>query len=148
MEFGTQAAELARRHGWTDDPAAVLAYMTLADTLAWQVRPAEAEPWLQRAERTVRAEADPAAALPVRHARGVLDLACGRYAEALAAFRATDQLASRLAAPHMLIPAARALLVYALVRLGQAEAAGQYLARSARPAGNAWSSGSPMRRCG
>ena len=62
-ERGRQAVELAERHGWTDEPAAGTAYVTLAAALAWQGRPEEAEPWIQRAERTVRAEAEPAAAM-------------------------------------------------------------------------------------
>ena len=50
-ERGRQAVELAGRHGWTDEPPAGIAYMTLAGGLAWQGRPEEAEPWVQRAER-------------------------------------------------------------------------------------------------
>jgi len=60
-ERSMQAIELAERHGWTDEPTAGVAYVTFAGALAWQGRPEEAEPWLQRAERTVRAEAEPAA---------------------------------------------------------------------------------------
>jgi LuxR family maltose regulon positive regulatory protein len=126
-ELSGQAVELARRHGWTDEPAAVIAYMVLADNLAWQAQPAEAERWVQRAERAVRAEAEPAVALPVRHARGVLELARGRYSEALAAFQAADQLAGQLAVPHLLIRPTRALLVYSLTRIGDQARAAEYL---------------------
>ena len=83
-ERGMEAVELAREHGWTDDPAAGIAYMRLGSVLAWQGRTEEAEPWVQHAERTVRAEAEPAAALGVHHVRGVLELARGRDADALA----------------------------------------------------------------
>ena len=58
-ERGRQVIELAERHGWTDEPAAGIACMVLAGVLAWQGRPEEAQPWIQRAERTVRAEAGP-----------------------------------------------------------------------------------------
>ena len=54
-ERGRQAVELAERHGWTDEPAAGRAYMALAAALTVQGRPDEAERWVQRAERTVRA---------------------------------------------------------------------------------------------
>jgi LuxR family maltose regulon positive regulatory protein len=127
-ELSEQAVELAQRHGWTDEPAAVIADIVLSDNLAWQAQPAEAERWIHRAERAVRAEAEPAVALPVRHARGVLELARGRYCEALAAFRAADQMAGQLAAPHLLIGPTRALLVYSLTRTGETGTAAEYLA--------------------
>jgi LuxR family maltose regulon positive regulatory protein len=127
-ERSVQAVELARRHGWADEPDAAIAYMMLADALAWQGRPEEAESWIQRAERTVRPEAEPAAALGVRYVRGLLELARGRDQEALAAFRAAERLATRLAAPHLLITRTRALLLHALVRLGETEHAEQILA--------------------
>jgi LuxR family transcriptional regulator, maltose regulon positive regulatory protein len=127
-EHGSQAIELARRHGWADEPAAGLAYVILGAMLAWQMRPGEAEPWVQRAERVLRAETEPAAVLGMHHARGVLELARGRDADALAAFQAAERLGGRLAAPHMLLTPARAWLLYVLVRLGDVERAEQALA--------------------
>jgi LuxR family maltose regulon positive regulatory protein len=123
-ERGRQAIEPARRQGWTDDPFAGIAYMMLGGVLAWQGRLDEAEAWLQRAERTVRAEADPAAAMGVQYFRGVLELGRGRDADALAAFRAAE----RLAAPYPLAGQIWAWLVHALVRLGETERAEQALA--------------------
>ena len=105
-----------------------MAYMVLGLVLAWQGRPEEAEPWVQRAERTVRAEAEPAAGLVVCYARGVLELARGRDADALAAFRAAERLAGLLVAPHYLFPPGRAHLLHALVRMGETEHAEQALA--------------------
>ena len=67
-------------------------------------------------------------ALLIHHVRGQLELARGRDADALAAFRAAERLAGRLAAPHLLVPSARALMLYALVRLGETEHAEQVLA--------------------
>ena len=67
------------------------------------MRPGEAEPWVQRAERVLRAETEPAAVLGMHRARGVLELARGRDADALAAFQAAERLAGRLTAPHMLL---------------------------------------------
>jgi LuxR family maltose regulon positive regulatory protein len=117
LERGRQAIELAERHGWTDEPAAGTAYTIIADALAWQAQLEEAEFWLQRAERTVKAEAEPASQWLVHHARGVLELARGRNGEAVAAFRSAEALAGRLAAPHVILPRTRALLLHALVRL-------------------------------
>jgi len=127
-ERSRQAIELARRHGWTDEPAAGIAYLTLGSVLAWQGRPEEAEPWIQRAERTVRAEAEPAAGQAVHYVRGRLELVRGRDADALAAFLAAERLAGRLAAPHLLITRTRAWLLDVLVRLGDSERAEQALA--------------------
>ena len=90
-ERGTQAIELAERHGWADETAASIGYLVLAIALAWQGRPEEAEPWIQRAERTVKTEADPATGLTIRWVRGLLELARGRDADALAAFQAADR---------------------------------------------------------
>jgi LuxR family maltose regulon positive regulatory protein len=130
-ECGRQAVELAERHGWTDDPAAGRACMALAAVLSVQGRPGEAEPWVQRAERAVRPEAEPAAGAGVRYVRGLLELARGHDADALAAFRAAERLAASLAAPHgsyFVVTPMWALRVHALVRLGDMEAAGQALA--------------------
>ena len=87
-ERSRQAIELARRHGWTDEPTAGTAYAMLGAALAWQGRVEEAEPWVQRAERTLKAETEPAAGMIVHHVRGVLEVVHGRYRDALPAFRA------------------------------------------------------------
>jgi LuxR family transcriptional regulator, maltose regulon positive regulatory protein len=118
-ERGRQAIDLAERHGWTEDPDACNAFMTLGAALAWQGRLDEAEAWVQRAERTIRAEANPAVAMGSQYVRGQLELGRGRVADALAAFRS----AQRLAGPHPLARPLRAWLVRALVRAGETERA-------------------------
>jgi LuxR family transcriptional regulator, maltose regulon positive regulatory protein len=125
-ERSRQAIGLAERHGWTDEPAAGTAYVMHGAALLWQGRPGEAEPWIERAERTVRAEAEPAEAMVVYYLRGLLELARGRDRDALAAFRATERQAGHLAAPHYLVPLTRAKLLQALVRLGELEQAEQF----------------------
>ncbi len=127
-ERGRQAIELAERHGWASDPAAGTACMALGTMLTWQGRLDEAELWVQRAERTLTADAQPATGHVIRYIRGLLELARGRDADALATFRAAEPLARRLAAPHYTVPRARALLVHALVRLSDTEGAEQALA--------------------
>ena len=99
-ELGRQAVELAERHGWTDEPAAGSAYIALAGALIRQGRPDEAEPWVQRAERTLRPEAEPVTAILIHSLRAMLELARGRVTDALAACRAADRLSGHLAAPH------------------------------------------------
>ena len=65
-ERDRQAIELAERHGWADEPLAGLAYAGLGGVLVCQMRLAEAEPWLEHAERTLRSEAEPAAGMSLQ----------------------------------------------------------------------------------
>jgi LuxR family maltose regulon positive regulatory protein len=128
LERGTQAVHLAQRHGWTDDPAAGFASLQVAAVLVFRGQLEEAEPWMERAERVVRAEAEPAQGMGVRLIRGLLELAGGRNADALAAFEAAERLAGRLAEPSLLVLPIRSLVVRTLVRLGETERAEQALA--------------------
>jgi len=123
-ELSKQAIEVAERHGWTDDTYAGLVYNALGSALAWQGRLDEAEPWVRRAERTIRAETEPMSAMGVQFARGMLETGRGRAADALAAFRAAE----RLAGPHPLARPVQFWLVRMLVRLGDTERAEQLLA--------------------
>jgi LuxR family maltose regulon positive regulatory protein len=68
------------------------------------------------------------AALAVCYLRGILELARGRNADALAAFQATERLAGRLAAPYLLVTRARALRLHTLVRHGETQRAEEALA--------------------
>jgi len=126
-ERSRQAIELARRHGWTDGLEVGVAYMSLGAALTWQGRLDEAEAWLRRAERTIRPEAEPVAALAVQFIRGQLGLARGRAADALAAFRNAERLAGQLAAPHPLAKPVRPWKLHALARLGDVDGAEQIL---------------------
>ena len=128
-ELGRQAVELAERHGWTDDPALGVASTILGLVLVGQARQDEAEAWVRRGERTITAEtAQPAMFAGIRYVRGVVEMARDHDAEALAAFGAAEQLARRLAAPHYLISRIRAWLLRSLLRLGQTDRAGLFLA--------------------
>jgi LuxR family maltose regulon positive regulatory protein len=109
--------------------AASIASLAVGSALAWQGRFQEAEPWMQRAERTLRAEAEPAVGLGIRLMRGLLELGRGRNTDALAAFQAADRLAGRLAEPNYMVLPNRSLLVQTLVRLGETERAEQALAQ-------------------
>src|SRR5262249_62391031 len=88
----------------------------------------EADPWTRGAERTARAEAEPAVGLAIPPVRGWLELARGQDADALAAFQAADRLSVRLAEPNLMVLPNRALLVQTLVRLGETQRAEQALA--------------------
>jgi LuxR family transcriptional regulator, maltose regulon positive regulatory protein len=127
-EWSRQAIELAGRHGWAEEPLAGMAYAQLGIMLLYQGRLAEAEPWLQRAERTLRTEVEPAAGMSLRYARAVLELARGHYQEALAAFRGAEKLAATLAGQHTCVTSMRSRMLQTMVRLGQTERAEQALA--------------------
>jgi LuxR family transcriptional regulator, maltose regulon positive regulatory protein len=120
-ERSLQAIELAGRHGWSEEPIAGIAYAELASTKLTQARLDEAERWLERAERTLRAELEPAAGVTLRHVRGGLELARGHPERALDAFQSADRLAERLLTPHMDAAPIRAQALQVLVRLGQTE---------------------------
>jgi LuxR family transcriptional regulator, maltose regulon positive regulatory protein len=125
--YSRQAIELARRHGWSEEPAAGVACMTLAHVLAWQGRVEEALPWIQRAESTVRADAEPTTAVLAYYVRGLIELARGRDAAALAALQAAERLSGVLGDTQLVIPRTRAKRLVALVRMGETEAAGRVL---------------------
>ena len=127
-QWSRQAIELAERHGWGDEPLAGMAYAQLGIVLLYQGRLDEAEPWLERAERTLRREVEPAAGMSLRYARAVLELARGRHQEALAAFGDAEKLAAALAGPHPLATSMRARTAQTLARLGQTGRAAQALA--------------------
>jgi LuxR family maltose regulon positive regulatory protein len=129
-ERARQTIELARRHGWTDEPAAGIAYIALAAGLIWRRRPEEAADWVRRAERTLRAEAEPITAIAIRYVRALLELARGRDQEVLATFEATERLSLLLDAPDWPLMRTRALRLHALVRLGETGRAEQDLAES------------------
>ncbi|HEY3712536.1 MAG TPA: LuxR C-terminal-related transcriptional regulator [Amycolatopsis sp.] len=118
-ERSERAVELARRHGWSEEPVVAVAYAALADTLIWQGRLDNAEQWLERAERTLRAEVQPAAGVMLHGARGLFELARGRNDDALAAFRTADRLTDCLITPHTLATRVRAQQLETLVRLGE-----------------------------
>jgi LuxR family maltose regulon positive regulatory protein len=128
IDRGKQAIELAEGHGWSDEPSAGTASLILGVALTYQGRLDDAEPWIQRAERTIRSATDPVTGLVVQHVRGLLELGRGRTREALAAFRAAEQPAGRLAGPHLLTTRRRALVPDVLVRLGEIERAEQAIA--------------------
>jgi LuxR family maltose regulon positive regulatory protein len=128
-----QAIELAERHGWADEPIAGLAHLALGVMMVAQGRIEEAERALGQAERTVRAEVEPAAGMRLHYGRGMLDFISGRHHAALRAYRAAERLANSLVTPHTLAPRLRSHLLQTLVRIGETRRAEQALAAMDRP---------------
>jgi LuxR family maltose regulon positive regulatory protein len=129
MERGLRAIDLARQHGWSDDPALLNAYVSVALTTLWRGEVDEAEPWLRHAESVVRPELDPALGLVVHVARAELEFARGRYAEAAAALRTAEQLPGLLAAPRAIADHARGFLLQTLLKVGDTKSVKATLAQ-------------------
>ena len=123
-----QAIELARRHGWADEPVAGVAYLALGVAMVTQGRIEEAERALDRAERTIRTEVEPAAGVRLHAGRGMLEFVSGRHDAALSAFRAAERLGNSLVTPHTLAPRLRSHLLQTLVRTGETRRVEQALA--------------------
>jgi LuxR family maltose regulon positive regulatory protein len=128
LKAGTDAVELAAEHGWTEEPVVGVAYAALGLIGVGQGRLDEARGWLDRAQRALTAELDPTGASLLQRTRGMLELAGGRDGEALVALRAALRLDRRLAKPHAFAAQTRVLMVQALLRLRQSDAAEQVLA--------------------
>ena len=118
-ERSVQAIELARQQGWSEESDVAVAHVVLGATMVWQGRLGEAEPWLEHADRVLRAEAQPAAGLLLYNARGLLELARGHAQEALDAFRAVERLAELLVTPVAM--RMQAFRLQTLVRLGETD---------------------------
>jgi LuxR family transcriptional regulator, maltose regulon positive regulatory protein len=121
VERGLQAIELAQEHGWTGEQTVAVAYAMVGAIRVWQMRLEEAEALLDSAGRALRAEVEPAAGLVFHHARGMLELARGRDADALAAFETSEKLAGLLVARHPRAAPMRAHMLQTLLRLGETE---------------------------
>jgi LuxR family transcriptional regulator, maltose regulon positive regulatory protein len=122
-EHALEAIAIAEARGWGADRAAGPALVVLAAVDVWQGRFEDAEDWLERADRLVRSELEPATRLLLHLTRGRLHAARGRPEEAAAAFRAAAQIEAFVAAPPMMTGLAQTQL-----QLGDAAAARATLA--------------------
>ena len=97
----------------------------------------------------MRINAEPAISLLFHQARGALELARGRYGDALAAFRAAGKHAELLVSPHPLHAQARALIVYTLLLAGDLASAEQAVAATdSSHSAMTQRYAKPWRRCG
>ncbi len=127
-QWSRQAIELAERRGWGEEPLAGMAFTQLGIVLLYQGRLDEAEPWLERAERTLRTEVEPAAGMSLRYARAVLELARGHYEEALTGLQAAERLGELIITPSPVGIWTRAYMLMTLLQREGADAVEQALA--------------------
>jgi LuxR family transcriptional regulator, maltose regulon positive regulatory protein len=128
-QHATQAIQLAERHDWTDDHPVGVASIVLGVVLAWQGRLEEAEPWVERAERAIRAESQPIGRMWVCLTRAMLELGHGRTAEALAAADGIERLTDLIAVTSPVAIVMRAFHAQVLALLGETDQAEDILAR-------------------
>ena len=118
-----EAIAIADAHGWVTDPIACVALATMALTETAQGRFEQGRHRLDQAERTVRADLDPATALLLRFVRGESYIGEGRFGEALGEFRAAERLQEVLATSHALTGLARVSIAQTQLRMGDAAGA-------------------------
>jgi LuxR family maltose regulon positive regulatory protein len=119
---------IAEAHGWGKDPIIVTALAAGAMALLWLGRLDEAEPWVERAGRTLYRGGEPGTELIVQYARGLLRLAQERLDEALSAFRAAERMQALMIGEHAFARVVRARLLQTQTRMGRPAAARAALA--------------------
>lgn len=124
-----EAIEMARQHGWSEQPIAGVAYTQLANAELNQGRVQEAGRWLDRAHRILWQELEPAAGMNFHWIRAAFELASGRPQWALDEFRAAEHLAGLLRAPHIGVGWMRAHALQTRLRLGETGYVGGALAK-------------------
>ena len=103
-ERGRQAVALAERYGLDDRPILAPALGAVAGMAIWMGEFDEGERWLRRAWEVASAHVDPAAAVLLHVATGMLHAGRGQHQSALEAFAAAAQAQSLLTGVHALAP--------------------------------------------
>ncbi len=124
-----EAVAIAERHGWETEPIACMALATMAAVDVAQGRMAEGGKWLDRAERALRTEVEPATALFLFLVRGIQRLGEGQPDEAAGVFAAAERTQASLVTMHVNTALVRNFLVQTQLRMGQREAARATLGR-------------------
>ncbi|HMJ35965.1 MAG TPA: LuxR C-terminal-related transcriptional regulator, partial [Baekduia sp.] len=133
-ERGRQAVALAERYGLDDRPILAPALGAVGGMAIWMGEFDEGERWLRRAWEVASAHVDPAAAVLLHVATGMLHAGRGQHQSALEAFAAAVQAQSLLTGVHALAPRITGWLATTQARLGMpAEARATLTGFSAEP---------------
>jgi LuxR family maltose regulon positive regulatory protein len=127
-ELCLEAIAIADAHGWEAEPITCVALATMGAAGNYQGRFEEARYWLDRAERALRPELEPAEAQLTYYVRGLQLLGQGEFRQALAKLRAAERCQAKLAIPHLPTVLSRQMIVHAQLRLGDTAAAQATLA--------------------
>lgn len=122
-ERGRQAVALAERYGLDDRPILAPALGVVAGMAIWMGEFDEGERWLRRAWEVASAHVDPAPAVLLHVAMGMLHAGRGQHRSALEAFAAAAQAQSLLTGVHALAPRIAGWLATMQARLGMPDEA-------------------------
>jgi LuxR family transcriptional regulator, maltose regulon positive regulatory protein len=122
-ERGEQVVALAERHGFKDRPIVAPALAAVGCIAVWMGEFDEGEDWLRRAWAVAEPDVDPAAAVFLHVATGMLHAGRGQPQPALEQFTAAAQSQSLLTGVHALAPRITGWLASMQVRLGRLDEA-------------------------
>ena len=122
-ERGRQAVALAERHGLGDRPILVPAFGAVGGMAIWAGEFDEGERWLRRAWEVAEPHVDPAAAVFLHVATGMLHAGRGQHQLALEEFSSAAQAQSLLTGVHGLAPRITGWLAATQARLGMPDEA-------------------------
>jgi LuxR family maltose regulon positive regulatory protein len=122
-ERGEEAVALAERHGFGDRPILAPALGYVGGMAVWMGDFDEGERWLRRAWEVADPHVDPAAAVLLHVASGMLHAGRGQHQSALEAFAAAAQAQSLLTGVHALAPRITGWLAATQARLGMPDEA-------------------------
>ena len=122
-ERGRQAVALAERYGLEDRPILAPALGAVGGMAIWMGEFDEGERWLRRAWEVAEAQVDPAAAVLLHLATGMLHAARGQHRSALDEFAAAAHAQSLLTGVHALAPRITGWLAATQARLGMPDEA-------------------------
>jgi LuxR family maltose regulon positive regulatory protein len=97
-----EAISAAERHGWGAEPIVAPALVTLAAVTILMGQFDSSEEWLQRTGQALKSDTGPGISILLRLATGMHRAGRGRQEDALAEFRAAEQLQMQLADSHAL----------------------------------------------
>jgi LuxR family maltose regulon positive regulatory protein len=122
-ERGRQAVALAERHGLEDRPILAPALGAVGGMAIWMGEFDEGERWLRRAWEVAEPVVDPAPAVLLHVATGMLHAGRGEHQSALGAFAAAAQAQSLLTGVHALAPRITGWFATMQARLGRPDEA-------------------------
>jgi LuxR family maltose regulon positive regulatory protein len=122
-ERGRQAVALAERYGLDDRPILAPAFGAIGGMAVWMGEFDEGERWLRRAWEVAEAHIDPAAAVFLHLATGMLHAGRGQHRTALEEFAAAARVESQLTGVHTLAPRITGWLAATQARLGRTDEA-------------------------
>jgi LuxR family transcriptional regulator, maltose regulon positive regulatory protein len=117
-ERGRQAVALAERHGLDDRPILAPALGAVGGLAIWMGEFDDGERWLRRAWEVASAHVEPATAVLLHLATGMLHAGRGQQRSALKAFTAAARTQSLLIGAHALAPKITGWLATTQARLG------------------------------